>query len=178
MKKLNFIELYKLVALLTILVIFSSSCKKDDEVTPDYAGTWIAVESIPTASGYTAIRDVMTFTENKVTDLIQFPGGSADKWIDFMNLKGTISVSGNLMTITIVEIGISSLNAITGMPTGTIVSYKEGSAEFDALLLQGEQSKTFNSEYSISENKMTLKTDNNNDGDYLDGDEVTVYTKQ
>jgi hypothetical protein len=58
------------------------------------------------------------------------------------------------------------------------ISYKEGSAEFEAILSQSEQSKTFESEYSVSGDKFTLKTDNNDDGDYLDGDEVTVYTKQ
>lgn len=178
MNNLKFAEFYKLVALLSILVIVSSSCKKDDEVTPDYVGTWIAIESIPTTTGFTAIRDVMTFTENKVTDLIQFPEGSADKWIDYMNMKGLVSVSGNMMNVSIAEIGISSLNAITGMPTGTIISYKDGSVEFETILSQSEQSKTFKSEYSVSGDKLTLKTDNNNDGDYLDGDEVTVYTKQ
>jgi len=178
MNNLKFAEFYKLVALLSIVIIFSSSCKKDDEVTPDYAGTWINVESIPTATGFTAIRDVMIFTENEVTDIIQFPGGSAEQWIDFMNLKGSISVSGNLMTVTIAELGISSLNAISGMPTGTIVSYKEGTTEFDAILSQSGQSKTFKSEYSVAGDKLTLKTDNNEDGDYLDEDEVTIYTKQ
>jgi len=170
--------MFKLTILLIALVVFCSSCEKDDEFASDYVGTWIAVESIPTASGYTAIRDVMTFTDNEVTDLIQFPEGSADKWIDYMNLKGLVSVSGNMMTVTITEIGISSLNAVTEMPTGTIISYKAGSVEFETILSQSEQSKTFKSEYSVSGEKLTLKTDNNNDGDYLDGDEVTVYTKQ
>lgn len=178
MNSSKFRGIHRLVLMLTALLIFSSSCKKDDEVTSDYVGTWIAVESIPTASGYTSIRDVMTFTENSVIDLIQFPGGSTDQWIDYMNLKGLVSVSGNMMTVTIAEIGISSLNAVTGMPTGTIVSYKEGSTEFENILRLSGQSKTFKSEYNVSGNKLTIKTDNNNDGDYLDEDEVTVYTRQ
>lgn len=178
MKYLKLRELFKLAIVLVTLVVFCSSCKKDDEVASDYVGTWIAMESIPTASGYTAFRDVMTFSENSVIDLMQIPGESTDDWIDYMNLKGSISVSGNLMTVTIAEIGISSVNAITGMPTGTIISYKEGSAEFETILSQAEQPRTFESEYSVSGDKLTLKTDNNNDGDYLDEDEVTVYTKQ
>jgi len=178
MKKFKLRELFRFTIAMIVLVVFCWSCTKDDEVASDYVGTWIDVESIPTASGYTAIRDVMTFSENSVVDLIQFPGGSNDNWIDYMNLKGSISVSGNMMTVTIAEIGMSSLNAVTGMPTGTIVSYKEGSPEFETILSQSEQSKTFESEYSVSGDKLTLKTDNNNDGDYLDEDEVTVYTKQ
>src|SRR5665648_56411 len=138
MRNLKFIRLVKLVFALALMVIISSSCKKDDEINPDYVGTWIAVESIPTASGYTEIRDIVTIS----------------------------------------EIGISSLNAITGLPTGTIIGYKEGSVEFESILSQTEQSQTFESEYSISGSELTLKTDNNYDGDYLDEDEVTVYTKQ
>jgi len=167
-----------LAIVLTVLAVFCSSCEQDDEVPSDYVGTWIAEISIPTASGFTSIRDVMTFTEDGVIDLLQFPGGSTDKWIDYMNLKGSISVNENMMTVTIAEIGISSVNAVTGLPTGTIISYKEGSAEFEAILSQSEQSKTFDSEYSVSGDKLTLKTDNNDDGDYLDEEEVTVYTKQ
>ncbi|MBW8331944.1 MAG: hypothetical protein K0M40_07980 [Prolixibacteraceae bacterium] len=178
MKDLKFRELYRLAIVLTVLVVFCSSCEKDDEVVSDYVGTWVAEVSIPTASGYTSLRDVMTFSENSVIDLIQIPGGSADKWIDYMNLKGSISVSGNMMTVTIAEIGISSVDPVTGMPTGTIIGYKEGSSEFEAILSQSEQSKTFESEYSVLGDKLTMKTDNNDDGDYLDGDEVTVYTKQ
>jgi hypothetical protein len=111
---------------LTVLVVFCSSCKKDDEVVLDYVGTWVAEVSVPTASGYTSFRDVMTFSENVVTDLIQVPGGSADKWIDYMNLKGSISVSGNMMTVTIAEIGISSVDPVTGRSTGTIKNYSVG----------------------------------------------------
>src|SRR5665648_1121431 len=93
MRNLKFIRLVKLVFALALMVIISSSCKKDDEINPDYVGTWIAVESIPTASGYTEIRDIMTFSENSVIDLMQIPGESTDKWIDYMNIKGSISVS-------------------------------------------------------------------------------------
>lgn len=178
MKNLKFREMFRLALVLTVLAVFCSSCEKDDEVVSDYVGTWIAEVSIPTASGFTSFRDVMTFSENSVIDLMQIPGGSADKWIDYMNLKGSITVSENMITVTITELGISSVDAITRMPTGTIISYKEGSVEFEAILSQSEQSKTFQSEYSVSGDKLTLKTDNNDDGDYLDGDEVTVYTKQ
>lgn len=180
MRNMKFTSLTHLVFALTLMVIISSSCKKDDEINPDYVGTWaVIMPSIPTATGFTGgFKDNMTFTKSSFTDLIQMPGESADKWIDYMNMKGSISVSGNLMTVTITELGISSFDVITGRPTGTIISYKEGSSTFDAILNNSEQPKTFNSEYSVSGNKLTLKTDNNDDGDYLDSDEVTVYTKQ
>ncbi len=178
MKNLKFTRLCKLAALLSVLIIISSSCKKDDEVTPDFVGTWVATESIPLATGFTAIKEVITFSEDSFIDLIQMPGESSDKWIDYVSMKGSIAVNGNLITATVTELGISSFNMVTGMPTGTITSYKAGSAEFETLLSQTEQSKTFKSEYSIEGDKLTLKTDNNNDGDYLDANETNVYTRQ
>jgi hypothetical protein len=163
---------------LTLFVIFSSSCKKEDEVLPDYVGTWIVVENIPIATGFISYREVMTFSQDSVIDLMQIPGRSIDNWADYMNLKGSISVNGNIMTININEIGMSSLDPITGMPTGTLISYKETGPEFQSILAAGEQPKVFESEYTVSGNKLTMKKDNNNDGDYLDSDEITVYTKQ
>jgi hypothetical protein len=135
--------------------------------------------SIPTATGYTGgFKDNMTFTKSSFTDLIQMPGESADKWIDYLNMKGSITIIGNMMHVTITELGLSSFDVISGRPTGTIISYKEGSSMFDDILNSSEQPKTFESEYSISGDKLTMKTDNNNDGDYLDEDETTIYTKQ
>ena len=180
MKNLKFKSLTHLVFALTIVVIISSSCKKDGEINPDYVGTWaVIMPSIPTDTGYTSgFKDNMTFTKSGFTDLIQMPGESADKWIDYLSMKGSITVSGNMINVTITEFGISSFDVITGKPTGTIISYKEGSSTFNDILNNSGQAKTFNSEYSVSGNKMTLKTDNNEDGDYLDSDETTVYTRQ
>lgn len=171
---------FNLSIALLALVVFATSCVKEDEVAPDYVGTWVAIiPPIPTTTGYTGgFKDIMTFTENSVIDLIQFPGGSTDQWIDYMNMKGSLSVKGNIMTVTISEVGISSFSPVTGRPTGTIISYKDGSAEFESILSQANQSKVFESEYSISGNQMTIKSDNNNDGDYLDSLEITVYTRQ
>jgi hypothetical protein len=179
MRTIEFTWRFKLTIALFTLVIFFTSCVKEDEVTPDYVGTWISDVPIPTATGYTkGLRDIMTFSENRVVDLIQLPDGTLNQWIDYMNMKGSLSVSGNIMTVTISEIGISTMNAVTGKPTGTIISYKDGSAEFETILSQSDQSKVFVSEYSVSGNQMTIKTDNNNDGDYSDALETTVYTRQ
>lgn len=171
-------EIYRLAIVFILFIIFSSSCKKEVEVLPDYVGTWSVVENIPLAAGFTSIREVITFSADSVIDLMQIPRSSIDNWADYMNLKGSISVNGNIMTVNITEIGMSSLDPITRMPTGTLISYKETGPEFESILAAGEQPKVFETEYTVSGNKLTLKTDNNNDGDYLDADEITVYTKQ
>jgi hypothetical protein len=92
-------------------------------------------------------------------------------------MNGTISVSGNIMNFKITEIGVSSVD-FNSMPTGTIVTYKEGSGQYNKLFDQLGQPKSFNSEYVVIGNKMTIKTDNNHDGDCTDANETSVYIKQ
>jgi hypothetical protein len=179
MRNLKSLQFYKVATFMALLVIFSSSCKDKDkeEVLPDYAGTWVAEISIPTQTGFTAIKDIMTFTGTTFIDKGQMQTG-VNTWIDFILLKGSISVNGNIMDVTVNEVGTTTISSITGLPTGSIESYKTGTTEFDNLLIQTGQPRTFKSEYSVSGNKLTLKTDNDEDGVYMGEDEITVYTRQ
>ena len=162
---------------MAIVVIFSSSCKEDDPILPDYVGTWVAVEAVPTEVGYVQMKDIMTFTEKSFTDLAQIQTGT-DQWTSIFSMNGTLLVSGNIMNVTITEIGVTSFSGVTGLPTGVITSYKKGTTEFDELITENDQPRSFESKYTISGNKMTIQTDQNEDGDYLDELETTVYTKQ
>jgi hypothetical protein len=56
--------------------------------------------------------------------------------------------------------------------------YKEGTPQFDNIFSQTGQTQTFGFEFSISGNTLTVYSDYNSDGDYLDEDEAVVYTKQ
>ena len=173
----NFKGLYKVATFLAIFVIFSSSCKKDNQVPhPDYMGAWMSMDTISTAYGTTALKDVMTLTETSFTDLRQVQVPVLNTWMDFISTKGTLSVDGNSINVKITEAG-TSLNMATKIPSGKITTYKEGTPEFDSLLSLAKLSKAFKSEYSVSGNKLTLKTDANNNGTY-DAGEITVYTKQ
>jgi len=162
---------------MTVVVLFNLSCKEDETVLPDYAGTWAAVESVPTENGSMQVKDIMTLTETSFSDIHQIQVAT-DKWTDMVGMKGSLSVYGDIMSVTITEIGVTSLSGVTGLPTGVITSYKKGSSEFDALLSANEQPKTFESKYTISGKNMTLQTDHNGDGDYLDKLETSVYVKQ
>ena len=182
MRNLKFIPFYKVAALLAIFVIFSSSCKKDNKKDNpnnlDYVGAWITMDSTSTDYGYVESKDILTLTETSRTNLIQahipIP---IDFWIDYASLKASISVNGNIMDGNVTEVGIVSVNTATGLPTGKMTIYKEGTTEFDTLLSGAGQSKTFKSEYSVAGNKLTIKTDINKDGDFLDAKETRVYTK-
>ena len=163
--------------ILLIILSFCYACKKDEN-NPDYAGTWEATGTMNVNSIIMEMKDIMTLSTNTFSDIGQIKNPDTNEWINLIGLKGSISVNGNIMNVAIMEIGMSAFDMITGMPTGNIVYYKDGQSQFSSLLSQSGMEKTFNSEYSISGNNLTLKTDNNNDGDYNDENEVTVYTKQ
>ena len=177
MKKVK--EFYMLATFLAMVVLFSSSCKDkdDDPLLPDYVGTWVAIESLPTEAGTVQIKDIMTFTEKSFTDVGKLQV-STNYWIDLVSMKGTLSVNGNIMKFTVTEVGMSEFSEVTGFPTGVMETHSKGSAEFDSLLEEVGQPAIFESEYIVAGNKLTLKTDNNEDGDFEDEMEITVYTKQ
>lgn len=173
----NLISRVPLLAIVSFVLVFVSSCKKD-EVDPAYVGTWVASESY-TEDGVTIeMKDQMTFTKNSFVNLAKLKNPLTNVWIDMVGMKGDISVSGDEMQVVINEFGYTAIDLISEMPTGNIVYYKEGDSEFTALLAEMEMTRSFKSEFVITSNKLTLKTDNNEDGDYNDVDETTVYTKQ
>jgi hypothetical protein len=171
--------LSKSVLLLSLIVVLFSSCnKKDNELNPDYVGTWMALQTI-TQDGYSIqFKDIMTFTKDGFSDLGQVYDVTTSKFIDYVKLNGTLSVSAAVMNINITEIGISSFDPISGAPTGMITMYKEGTSQYDLIFTQTGQPKTFKSEFSVDGTILTLKTDNNNDGDFTDINETSLYTKQ
>jgi len=156
---------------------FCYACEKDKN-NPDYVGTWVATGTISVDTVIMEMKDIMTFSTNTFSDIGQIKNPDTNAWINLIGLKGSISVNGNIMNVAITEIGMSAFDMLTGMPTGDIVYYKDSQSQFSSLLSQSGMKKTFKSEYSISVNYLTLKTDNNNDGDYNDENEVTIYTKQ
>jgi len=167
----------KLATFMALVLIFGTSCNDDDPVLPDYAGTWSTIDVLTTEEGSVQVKDIMTFTENSFSDLSQFQI-SSNTWTNMFSMGGTMVVTGDIMTVTITEIGVTSFSGVKGLPTGVITSYKKGTPEFDELITDNDQPKTFDSKFTISGNKMTLQTDHNGDGDYLDEYETSVYTKQ
>jgi len=56
--------------------------------------------------------------------------------------------------------------------------YKTGSSDFQRIMSENGIPQTFTSQFSVSGNKLTIMTDVNNNGNYTDPGETTVYTKQ
>ena len=75
--------------------------------------------------------------------------------------------------------GADSLDApVSGGPTGKITYYSAGTAEFSNILELMEMKQNYTALYSVSNNSMTLKTDDNNNGSYDDQDEINTFTRQ
>lgn len=138
-------------------------------------GTWSAVVSVPASGNEMELKDVITFTETTFTDVTQYSYNN--KWIDLTKFKGTITVTGNKMSSTITEVGLSLYSSQTGMPTGEINMYKEGSVDIESIFSLSGLPTSYESTFSVSGRKMTLMSDNNADGDYTDENETIVYTK-
>jgi hypothetical protein len=128
------------------------------------------------AGEITPVMDVMSFTERSFFDALQLKLPD-DQWTDYISMRGSVSVQGNKMSLAITEAGIYAFDLETGLPTGVVTRYKAGSAELDLLLSVSGQPKAFESEYSVSGNKLTLVTDYNVNGVFGDEFETTVYTR-
>lgn len=177
MEKLKTRRVLTLGIMLIALFALVSSCSKDDEIAADYIGTWVTYTTIDDGlepDGREA-KVTMTFTANSFNNLFQVKDATTGNWVDYFAMKGSLSVTNQLITGTTTEIGLG-IDLITGEPTGTMTFYKAGSPYFD--LYMEDSDVTFNFEYSVSGNTLTLKTDDNNDGDYLDEGETETLTRQ
>lgn len=167
-----------LMVLLVITAVFSTSCNKDDDdetQNADYVGKWSSDIIISDEDG--DYKDNLTLTKNTFEDVIQMQN-SNNNWVNSVIVKGTMTVSGNKMNVHVSEIGISEIDETTGDFTGNITTYQEGSLFYGIIMDQVGQDPDFQSEYSVNDNKMTLKTDMNNDGDFSDANESILYTRQ
>lgn len=162
--------------LVIFLVALLPSCSKDYDT--DLLGTWIAYETIPLNGYQTQVKDIITFTKSRFTDLTQIYISSRGQYYDYRKLIGSVSVSGNTLYLMLSEIGFMSSSTTNGNIPGPLVFSRKGDLSFYYKITQGGFKESFTSFYSISGDKLTLMTDNNSDGDYSDPLETTVYTKQ
>lgn len=175
MKNLKFKWLKKQFYLFFIPALLFTACDEEG-VRSNYVGTWTALVSISNDDITADFRFVRTFTEYSFTALSQYSVN--DSWVDFTKLKGSFTVTENIMNFNITEIGISGINSQTGDPDGIIIMYKNDIPEFKSILSMAGTMATYKSAFSIFENKMSVMNDNNMDGDYADDNETMIYVKQ
>lgn len=176
MKELKNKWISTLMLLLVITASFTS-CKNDDDPVQnaDYVGKWSS--DVISASGEADQKHNLTLTKNTYEDII-LTKVSSGAWVNSIILKGTMTVSNNVMTCHVSEIGISEINEQTHEFTGNVTTYQEGSLLYGLIMDQAGRESDFQAEYAVSSNKLTLKTDLNNDGDSVDANETITYTRQ
>lgn len=172
MKNLKMRKIFAYGIVLFAILFVVSSCTKDEEIAADYVGTWVTTTTIDDDMD---AKVTMTFTTNSFINLFQVQDVTTNNWVDYFATKGSISVTNQMITGTTTEIGLA-IDLLTGEPTGTMTYYKAGTPYFDLYMEDSDLS--FKGEYSVSGNTMTLKTDDNKDGDFLDEGETMTLTKQ
>ncbi|HLN75118.1 MAG: hypothetical protein ACM3O8_02645 [Methylococcaceae bacterium] len=165
-----------LMFLLVTTAVFTS-CNKDENTVQnaDYVGKWSS--DVITSDTQGDSKHNLTLTKNTFEDIIQTKVSSG-AWVNSFIVKGTMTVTNNVMNVHVSEIGVSEINDQTKEFTGNITTYKEGSLLYGLILDQTGKKADFQSEYTVISNKLTLKSDLNKDGDFLDANETTTYNRQ
>lgn len=170
----------RVLAIAALMFFAANACEKDDkkEESRNYVGAWSTVKSVATEDGDIEVLDIVQFTVDGFVEVASVLDPESNEWVDLIGRKGDITVKSGQMDVSIIEIGFSEVDETTGSPTGELIYFEEGTEEFSALLEELEMSQNYKALYTISDDEMTLKADNNNNGSFDDEDEVDVFTRQ
>ncbi|RZT95773.1 hypothetical protein EV201_0398 [Ancylomarina subtilis] len=159
------------VVLMMCLVFSVNSCKNDDDdngdnATPSHVGTWQLLDD----GGLE--KQVLVITEStfKMTASVYIE----DEWVDFMIVEGSYSVDGNIFMLTITRLGV-----IADEETYEMVYFTPDDLEEWELLLEEEfeMEDHFEAKFVVSGNKLTIITDDNDDGVFDPIEEGETFTK-
>lgn len=180
MKARKFLERPNFILLSVAILLAFTSCKEDDPVEKpvDYVGVWVMERTFTPEDGGFTIKDIVSFSENSFTEVAKTKDEDSGSWIDMVGRKGTFTVLNGEMNISITDAGMTTVDPVSGGPTGKITYYSAGTAEFSNILELMEMKQNYTALYSVSNNSMTLKTDDNNNGSYDDQDEINTFTRQ
>ena len=171
--------MFKLAIVLTVLVIFSSSCKKNDEITADYVGKWMTAKTVPGSTGFTKVNYTLTLTDNSFTEtfLENVRSSTFPNTPPFVSIVGSIVISGNNINFLPHKISFSKYNSATKTASEPYISYTDKDQYFIAIF-KGLDFTTSSQqvEYGLVDNQLILKMDENVDGLYSQN-EIYVYTK-
>ncbi|RXQ95850.1 hypothetical protein EO244_05955 [Ancylomarina salipaludis] len=160
------------VVLMMCLMFSVNSCKDDDDddgngnhVIPSYVGTWQLTDE----SGLEKQVLVITETTFKMTLALYID----EEWVDIMSVQGNYSELGNIFMLTITRLGI-----IADEETYEMVYYTPDDPEWDLLLDdEFEIEDQFEVKFVVSGNKLTVISDDNDDGVFDPVEEGETFTK-
>ena len=178
MKNLRFIKLLPLVLVVVLITLISSSCKDDNEPTPDFAGKWVTEKPVAVSTGTARVKYYIELKNNAFTETFIRPSRTSYSKSDHLTLEGSVSASGKTLKLVIHELNISNYNSATGtvsVPHETH-TYKDQDFGFE---FEGAGMSTSNHEveFSLIDGKLIFKVDYNRDGIYSEN-EKSIYSKQ
>jgi hypothetical protein len=169
--------IYAIITVCLALLLITACEEDEPEVIPDYVGSWSTSWAYIDEGDTMEVKEIMTLTADTYTDITQLRSYPNGTFIDFYGLKGTFTVSGYTMSIDIKQIGLTTADG-EGNPTGNLIYYKEGDPEYFTLVSELGQPDDFDADYSIAGDFMTFLVDWNEDGDFYDAGELTIFTRQ
>jgi hypothetical protein len=167
--------MYMLLAVCTgILAI--TSCEKDEPVPP-YVGTWSISWDVAEEGDTIWVKDILTLTADTYSEVLQLRYHPTGSWRTYFGMRGSLSVSGNIMTIKIDKAGFSTVDD-QDRPTGNVVYYSKGTEEYNAIIQFMGLNETITAEFSVTGDKLVLFIDLNGDGDVLDPGELSLFIRE
>lgn len=163
--------------LFVVLLAIAFSCKKDDP-DPVYVGRWVDTGTYSDGNVTLEYKDIIILNKGTFEQIQQVKNPTNNEWLNLLGLKGTFTVQDDKMSFSVTEAGQSSVSTITSLPTGQIEYLKSTDTDFADFLAYLEIPATFESQFLVNGNEITIKSDFNGDQDYNDPGETTTYTRQ
>lgn len=134
-----------LATMVAVAAVFSSCSKDNDEVAAAYEGKWVSEQ---TEEDGLLTKSEATITKSTFEMKLSEQRSSESKGlVNYMNLKGSLTVAGNLMTVSFTE--ISTLGE-----DNTMTTFKKGDAGFDIAIKAMDGKNKFT--YRVEGDKLTL----------------------
>lgn len=156
MKKFKRTIGFALIALFTLAFI---SCEKDKDETPDYVGTWVSEELDDSFGEPMTITSTLILTASTFDMSISVDIGVIE--LVMGGMKGTLSVSGNQITIMPNSIGMAD-------ESGVMVWVNKGDDGWEEALDEMDMDEIETGTYSVEGDQLTITVDG----------EVDVFTRQ
>ncbi len=178
MKNLKLTRLIYLIFGVILIAINTSSCKDNDEPTPDYVGKWMTTKPYPGSSGYVSVNYSLTLTDHTFIETFLVPDRSSYNPGRFVTIEGSISISGNIMKLVVHKVSHSTYNSATSTASEPYETFTFEDKDF-GFTFEGIGMSTSNHqvEYGMVDNQLIIKVDYNMDGIYSEN-EKSVYTRQ
>lgn len=173
------IKYAKLFMFLSIFIILNASCNKDNEDSLNFYGKWTVVKAVPSTGGFVQRNYDLTLSRmNKFNESFFIETGWTIKNYEFVSIDGTFVVMENQIQFNAEKISISkyySANNYVDSPY-TIIS---DSVNIENKLQEFiKPTSGHTAKFILDGKKLTLSVDYDENGNYLDEDEILIYNRQ